>query len=154
MNDIKKENTGYLTGFILGGIAGGMLTLLIAPYSGKELRSRINTGANNYIKRAKEKEEELINKARTVSGELLLRAIQLTALVDKYASGIFECPAEKIEIEIRSLRAAIDAAVKTYKGKNGQELMIDLNREISDDILWEYEDAKLPMYEGMKRRKR
>ena len=152
MRNTDNHKLNYFGAFILGGITGGILTLLFTPYSGKEFRKRVNTDVNNYIKKAKEKEEELIEKAKTVSDELIIKSIRLAALADKYSGGLFEGPAEIIETEMRSLKAAIAAAVKTYQGGDGHTLLTAPRNDFSDKIFSDFDDVILPKHEGMKRR--
>ena len=152
MNNESSLKLNNFTSFILGGITGGILALLFAPCSGNELRQRINSGANDLVKSAKEKEEEIVNRAKKAADNLIIKAIQLAALTDKYASGALDIPAEKIELEIKSLKAAIDAAVKTYKGKNGNSSEILINTETIENIFSDFDNVVLPKREGMKRR--
>ena len=152
MNNESSLKLNNFTSFILGGITGGILALLFAPCSGNELRQRINSGANDLVKSAKEKEEEIVNRAKKAADNLIIKAIQLAALTDKYASGALDIPAEKIELEIKSLKAAIDAAVKTYKGKNGNPSEIPVNTETIENIFSDFDNVVLPKREGMKRR--
>ncbi len=152
MNNESGIKTNQLVPFILGGITGGILALLFAPCSGKELRQRINSGANDLVKSAREKEEEIAGKAKKAADNLIVKAIQLAALTDKYASGVLDIPAEKIELEIKSLKAAIDAAVKTYKGKNGSPDETSIKTDIIENVFSDYDNVVLPKREGMRRR--
>jgi gas vesicle protein len=152
MREDKKESVSNFKIFLLGGIVGSVLTFLLTPYSGYELRKQISRDIDGYLKKAKEKEQDLINKAKTAADEMLLNAEQLKALVEKYAGGKYTGPAEKIEKEIKSLKAAVDAAVMVYQNRDGEE--VPATEEIVDDIFTEYVDESLPKHEGMKRRSR
>ncbi len=159
MDNSGSVKGNQLASFILGSIAGGIIALLFAPCSGEELRQKINLNAKDIIKQAKKKEEELINKAKNTADDLITRAIRLTALADKYSNGMFDIPAEKMELEIKSLRAAVDAAVKTYTGKvgtNGEPsfgMTEDANKTGTfENIFSDYDNVVLPKQEGMKKR--
>ncbi len=152
MNNESSLKLNNFTSFILGGIAGGIIALLFAPCSGEVLRQRINSSTNDIIKSAKKKEEDIILKARKTADDLIMKSIQLAALTDKYASGAIDIPAEKIELEIKSLKAAINAAVKTYRRKNGNSSEIDDKIETIENIFSDFDNVVLPKREGMKRR--
>ena len=152
MDNQHNIKLNQLGSFVLGGIAGGIIALLFTPCSGEELRHRINSGANDLIKSAKKKEEEIINKAKKTADDLIVKAIQVAALTDKYASGALDIPVEKIELEIKSLKAAVDAAVKTYKGKNGNKSELSFETGAFKDIFSDYDNVIIPKREGMKRR--
>lgn len=151
-NTNSEHSLSSFTAFMLGGMTGGIIALLFTPYSGKELRGKINSGAVDAAKFAKKKEEELVKKAKQVSDDLIVKAIQLAALVDKYSGGILDVPAEKIELEINSLKAAINAAVKTYKGNNGSDYDVLQKIDFAENIFSDYDNVVLPKREGMKRR--
>ena len=154
MRDDKKENPGIFKIFMLGGIVGSALTFLLTPRSGYELRKQAGRDIDSYLKKAKEKEQDIIRKAKAAADEMLLKAEQLKALVDKYAGGKYSDPAEVIEKEIKSLKAAVEAAVKAYRNNDGKEGGVTATDEIVGDIFSEYEDESLPKHEGMKRRGR
>ncbi len=152
MNNEKNRKDGILPAFILGGVLGSVLTFIFTPYSGKELRNKIEDEVNTGLLKAKQKEDEIIEKAKIVADDIILKATQLVALADKYA-GTAELPAEKIDKEIKSIKAAIDAAVKSYKKENSQSEKTQSTDEIVEDIFSEYEDESLPKHEGMRKRK-
>jgi len=148
----NQHKLNNFTSFLLGGITGGILTLLFTPYSGKEFRGKINESANDLAKYAKKKEEEIVDKAKKVSDDMIVKAIQVAALADKYASGMLDISAERIETEINSLKAAINAAVKAYKGNNGSAFIVMPRIDIAENIFSDYDNVVLPKSEGMKRR--
>lgn len=42
-----SKSSSWLTGAFLGGLVGGALVLLLTPYTGEELKARINDYINN-----------------------------------------------------------------------------------------------------------
>ena len=150
----NNKFTSCAGAFILGGIVGSTVTLILSPFSGKEFREKINGQIDNSIKRAKQKELELLDKARDFSDELVLKAEQLVALIDKYSAGTYLGPVEKVENEITSLKAAINAAIKSYKKSNGKAEAENNKVEIVENIFPEYNDEKLPKRESMRKRSR
>jgi gas vesicle protein len=58
----EKKHNHFFTGLLIGGIVGGLASLLLAPKSGKELRADIKetgeealTGRRNFLISKKEK---------------------------------------------------------------------------------------------------
>jgi gas vesicle protein len=73
---MSKENNGALVAAIVGGVAGAIAALLLAPKSGRELRSDVYSTAQDL----QEKGERLLRKALKRSEE----AVEETAdLLDK-----------------------------------------------------------------------
>lgn len=69
---------GMMLGFITGGIVGGLIALLYAPKSGRELRADIKVkkdeyleDASEYLNTAKEKASTIITESRKKSEQLL-----------------------------------------------------------------------------------
>lgn len=63
MTDKKKLN-GLIGGFIVGGLAGGVVALLFAPKSGKRLREDIRGRANELIDEGRKKANDTWSAAR------------------------------------------------------------------------------------------
>ena len=152
MNNGKEKKFGSLSAFILGGIAGSVLTFLFTPYSGKELRNKIEDEVNTSLKKAKQKEDEIINKAKSVADDIMLKTTRLAAFVDKYA-GAVDWPPEKIDKEIKSIKAAIDAAIKSYDKEYIKAEEAGSTNNIVEDIFSGYDNERLPKHEGMRRRR-
>lgn len=153
MNNEKGKKSGLLTAFILGGITGSVVTFLFTPYSGKDLRGKIEKEVNGSLKKAKQKEEEIINRAKAVADDIILKATQLVAFADKYA-GAVDSPAEKIDKEIKGIKAAIDAAIKSYHKDNIEMEETRSTDDIVENIFSDYENESLPKHEGMRRREK
>ena len=147
---MSDNENGLLPAFLLGGLVGSIFTFLYAPSSGRELRRNIKDEIDNFVKKAQKKEEELINKAKATADDLVLIAEQIAALAQKYSDGVYEVPLERFETEIKSLRAAFDAALNEYKKSNKEAAPTE---DIVSDIFSEYEDEKLPKHEGMRKRR-
>ncbi len=147
---MSDNGKGLLPAFLLGGLAGSIFTFLYTPCSGRELRQNIKNEIDNFVKKAQKKEEELITKAKATADELVLTAEQIAALAQKYSDGVYEVPLEKFENEIKSLRAAFDAALNEYKKSKKEAAPTE---EIVSNIFSEYEDEKLPKHEGMRKRR-
>ncbi len=148
----SNKVSGYVGTFILGGLVGSSITLLLSPLSGKEFREKVNTSVDNSIRKAKKRESEIFDKARIFSDELVLKAEQLVALIDKYSTGTYAGPVEKIEKEIHSFKAGVNAAINSYKRGNSISKEEDTKVEIVEDIFPEYNNEKLPKRESMRKR--
>ena len=146
-----SENNGMkiFKAFLIGGILGSVFTFLYTPYKGKELRDNIRSEFDKFIKRAQKKEEDLVKKAKITADDLVLKAEQIFALAQKYAGGVFDGNIEKFEKEIKSLRAAFDAAFNEYKKTMKEAAPTE---KIIADIFSDYENETLPKREGMRRR--
>jgi gas vesicle protein len=146
---MKKEYP-FLAGILIGGIAGSILALLFAPKTGKVLRSDIRREYDKYLKKALEANDKLITNARSTADNITVKAEQLFALCKKYAQGTYEGTREKLEDEIKSIKAGINAAMNTYKNKGNDERMPE---EFIVDAFSDYDDEALPKHEGMGRGK-
>ena len=109
-----------------------------------------------YQIQAAKKREGLLSEAKSKGEELLGKAEQLFRKIRNYAFGRYDFPTEKIEKEITSLKAALNAAVNTYKHKNGNGKS---NLDYTENIFYEghnnfdeFEDEALPKHLSMKRR--
>lgn len=62
-----KKAMAFIFGAVLGGVLGGVAALLLAPYSGDELRSVIQTEVENIQVEIKEAAQ---NKRNELEGQL------------------------------------------------------------------------------------
>jgi gas vesicle protein len=141
---MKHNSANFISAFIIGGIAGGVVALLYAPYNGKEFRDRINSNFDEYLKIAKQKEEELLNKTKASADEFITKSIRLSALIDKYAGEVCEESREKLEIEKTSIKAAIKAAIETYKNGKVNSTKSRLAGELAENLFSNYDYVVLP----------
>ena len=141
---MKHKTSNYISAFIIGSVAGGIFTLLYTPYSGKEFREHIDSNVDNLLKKAKLKEEEIVNKAKITTDEILINTIRLSALVEKYAGGMYQDSRLKIENEISNLKAAIKVAVGTYKDGNSISANMKTTGEVVDGLFSDYDNVVLP----------
>ncbi len=146
MADHKKNFS--ITAFLVGGILGASASLLFTPRSGRELRANIKQQAENYLREAKLKADNLIRNSKS-TGELLKRkAEDLMGTAKQYANGKMEKPFSAVEKEINALRAAINAVRTSYS------LAPEINRTNSEGgnghlAPGEFEDETLPKHLGM-----
>jgi gas vesicle protein len=141
---MKHNTTNYISAFIIGGVASGVITLLYAPYSGEEFRKRVNSNIDNLLQKAKQKEEEIVNKAKIAADDIVTKSIKLSVLIEKYAGEIGLESRWKIENEILSLKTAIKAAVDMYKNGSANSQKYNSTKEMVEDIFSDYDNVVLP----------
>lgn len=81
---MMAKNTSFFTGLIVGGIVGGIATLLTTPSSGKELRA--NLQANR--KRLDTTLQQLKNESIILKNQMKEAAIEGTQVVKEVSADI------------------------------------------------------------------
>ena len=66
----SKRPAGFLTGLFLGGLAGAITALLLAPQSGEETRQQLQERAVKISEDAADRFDEVVAQARTKSGQV------------------------------------------------------------------------------------
>lgn len=61
----KKRSMNMINGLIIGGVAGSIVSFLLAPKSGRELRQDISTGAVKSYDKVKMTSRNLYDRVRT-----------------------------------------------------------------------------------------
>ncbi len=109
-----------------------------------------------YQIQAAKKRQGILLETKSKSEELMANTEQLFDKVRQFAFGRYDSPIEKIEKEILSLKAAVTAAVNSYKHKNGNGKS---NHKNYDDVFNDqifnfnkFEDEALPKHLSMRRR--
>jgi gas vesicle protein len=141
---MKHKSKNYISAFIIGGIAGGVLTLLYTPVNGKKFREHLNSNVDNYMRIAKQREEEIIKHAKAVSDDIKTKTKRVSAFIDKYAGGVREESRGKLEVEITSLKIGIIAAIETYKNARANSSKYRLQGEMGDELFSNYDNVVLP----------
>jgi gas vesicle protein len=84
MADNNGDVGAFLTGFIVGGLVGAALSLLLAPQSGEETRTQIRDKgielrgrADEEIKRFRETAEETLEEVRAQADEMQKRGQEM-----------------------------------------------------------------------------
>lgn len=70
----EKSSSNFFLGALIGGVAGAVAALLLAPKSGKELRDTVSNQAGSIMGKSTEMRENVINK----SNELVSKTSSLS----------------------------------------------------------------------------
>ncbi len=62
----EKSSNHFLLGALVGGLAGALTALLLAPKSGRELRNTLNSQAGSLMDKTSGLRENVINKSNEV----------------------------------------------------------------------------------------
>ncbi|MBN1639189.1 MAG: YtxH domain-containing protein [Ignavibacteriales bacterium] len=129
-NDNKKS---VFLGFLAGSVVGGIIALLFAPKSGKELRADIKVKANDIIEGTEEKIEKVKGKSKEVFNEakvkgekfmhdakekvehLVKEAERIMKDAKEKAGDFIHSKKEKIVEEKDKLKGAVKAGVEAFK---------------------------------------
>ncbi|WP_222115207.1 YtxH domain-containing protein [Bacillus sp. SLBN-3] len=130
-NDSNINSKDFIIGTLIGGIVGAATALLLAPKSGKDLRSDINEQAGAWKEKtsqwkdtAVEKSNELAaaakEKSSTLTKTVQEQSNQVVGKIKSYRSGSAEgeeeVPAETGDVnqKLEETKKAFDETEKTY----------------------------------------
>ena len=118
----ERTAKGLIIGFLSGAIVGGVIALLYAPKSGKELRQdlkrkgeEIAEDVDEYLKDAQVKAKHLINEGKEKSTHLISEAKVKAETLLKDAEQIMSEAKKKVADESTRLKTAVKAGVDAYK---------------------------------------
>ncbi|AIF43173.1 YtxH domain-containing protein [Virgibacillus sp. SK37] len=124
MEETKNSNSNintkdFIIGTLIGGIVGVSAALLLAPKSGKDLRSDINDGAtqmkgkaSEFKDTAQEKGYHWKDKAYTTGSELKKRAMDTTSQLTKNASDKTKELTKTVQSKLQDKRIKEDEALE------------------------------------------
>jgi len=81
----RSEFSSFLVGFLIGGLTGAVVSLLLAPQSGEETRAVIKEKAIELKDKAAETAEEAYARAEAAAAEARARAEELAQLARERA---------------------------------------------------------------------
>lgn len=105
-----KQGTGILTALLIGGLAGAVTMLLLAPQSGEKTRKQIENKSIELRDRANDLVEDSLSKVRSKASKLMTRGIK--NLNDLKHQGQ-ELAAEQLESVSDAARAGKKAILNT-----------------------------------------
>jgi len=103
----------FLAGFIIGGMAGAAVALLLAPQSGEETRTIIHDRSIELKDKATEKAETARIKAEAVAAEARARADDLTKLTQEKAMELKKKGQEVYQSQKLKISTAVQKKTKT-----------------------------------------
>ena len=132
MREERGKTKGFLLGMFAGGLAGGLIALLYAPKSGRELRKDIGRkkdelvdDAGEYINSAKGKAANVIAAGRKKADEFISEAKHKADSIIKGAENVYSQGRDFITDSSSKLKDAVKAGVDTYKDERHK----DFNRK-------------------------
>jgi gas vesicle protein len=86
MEEHEKPQCHFFMGFLIGGVLGALAGILLAPKSGKELRSAIKEKGSEVLKDGKEIYSDAGMRAKEIIEEAKHQAKELKKEADQYLS--------------------------------------------------------------------
>jgi gas vesicle protein len=152
----RKRRKNPIAALLVGGVIGGATALFMAPASGRETRNNLSNSVNRILYKANDQKKMIIRDAQKFARDIIYKAESVYNNSISFAGGQYTNSADAIELQIRSFKNAIDAAIDAYKhtrirnrisDKTGLESEVIVNEMHTD-----FEDETLPKQEGMGRR--
>ncbi len=119
MADSDGEFGAFLAGFVVGGLVGAAVALLLAPYSGQETRKMIQDKSielkNTTVEQAEQaraRAEAAAVEARKYADELAKTAKERTADLRKRGAEIYEEQKTKVGKAIEAGKGAVQRKTK------------------------------------------
>jgi gas vesicle protein len=119
---------GLFVGFLAGSVLGAIAGLLYAPKSGRELRSDIKQKAGNladdateYVRTARVKTVDLLNKGKERSDQLVSEAKEKAEHILGDAERVLTGIRDRAQTEPGKLKAAFRAGVDAYKAEKERD---------------------------------
>ncbi len=120
MSDNASRN--LLLGFLSGALVGGVVALLYAPKTGKELRGdlavkggKVAEDVEGYLQDAQEKAKIIINEGKDKSAALISDAKKKADTLLQDAESILGGARQRVSDESDKLKTAVKAGVDAYK---------------------------------------
>ncbi|PLR98174.1 YtxH domain-containing protein [Bacillus sp. T33-2] len=91
LNDVTKGNSksnDFVAGAIIGGIAGALAALLLAPKSGKELRSNLNEQTNALLSKTEKLRDAAMTRGNDLATAAKDRANTITKTVTQQSADL------------------------------------------------------------------
>jgi gas vesicle protein len=119
----RDEFGAFLVGFIVGGLTGAVVSLLMAPQSGEETRAIIKDKSIELRDKAQVTAEEALAKAEAAAAEARARVEELTAQLKERGTEVVTTAKTKGQEVLTTAKAkgteAVEGVKKATKGKKG-----------------------------------
>ncbi|HUF38935.1 MAG TPA: YtxH domain-containing protein [Anaerolineales bacterium] len=113
MSDRDSDFGAFLSGFVVGGLVGAAVALLMAPQSGEETRTVIKEKGIELRDMAAEKAEEV----RTMAGEVADSAKSKAADLQKRGQVVLEEQKEKLSSALEAGKKAVGRGGSSDEGE-------------------------------------
>ena len=111
----RDDFSAFLIGFLIGGLTGAAVSLLLAPQSGEETRTLIRDKAIELGDKASETAEEAYKRAEAAAADARAKADELAKLAKARAEELQRRGQVIIEEQRTKIGSAIEAARKGGK---------------------------------------
>ena len=118
----EEKGKGLLIGFLSGAIVGGILALLYAPKSGKELRQDIKTRSGelgddlqDYLQDVQAKAKDVITESKEKSATLISDAKQKAESLLHDAEAMLNDAKKRMTDEGAKLKTAFRSSIDAFK---------------------------------------
>jgi gas vesicle protein len=118
----KTNAKGFMLGLLAGSIIGGLMALLYAPKSGKDLRKDITKkrkeltkDAEHYLGSAKHKAAEIISDGRKKAEDLISEAKKKAGSLSNGAEKLYAQGKTLVSEETAKLKGAVKAGVDSFR---------------------------------------
>ena len=117
----RDEFGAFLFGFLLGGLAGAVTALLIAPASGEETRTLIKERSIELRDRAAQTAEEALARAEAAAAEARARADELRRELEARGEEIAITTKTKAEEVVSAAKTKAEEVVEKAKKPIGKK---------------------------------
>src|SRR5512140_321958 len=115
----RDDFSAFLIGFLIGGLTGAVVSLLLAPQSGEETRALIRDKAIELGDKASETAEDAYARAEAAAADARARADELAKLARARAEDLQHRGQVIIEEQKTRIGKTIDSARKGNKPSEG-----------------------------------
>lgn len=113
----RDDFSSFLLGFVIGGLTGAVVALVMAPQSGEETRAVIKEKAIELKDKAGETMDEAYTRAEAAAAEARMRADDLTKIARERAEEL----GRKGQVVLEEQKAKITSKVDTVRGKKSSQ---------------------------------
>lgn len=117
MSDSDGDFGSFLSGFMIGGLVGAAVSLLLAPQSGEETRTFIRDKSVEIKDRTVSSVEEAYARAEAAAADAMERADKLTQLAKERADEL----KQRGQLVLEEQRSRLDNVIEAAKGDPKKE---------------------------------
>ncbi|MFS8185237.1 YtxH domain-containing protein [Rossellomorea marisflavi] len=121
-NDSNINSKDFIIGTLIGGIVGAATALLLAPKSGKDLRSDINEQAGAWKEKTSQWKDTAVEKSNELAAAAKEKSSSLTKTVQEQSNQVV-------------------GKIKSYRS-NAEEDIKEAVSEVKDDVNQKLEETK------------